>query len=134
MKHNGTYNKLIKEAETFYTLALKEYNTGKRKKDDKTIRQGAEKAWNAAVQATKALAIKSGKNIPRSFNAQLLRIREIEKDKKSIINGYPLLSNMFSNFASRLHGNCFYHGEYRTDELDIHIEDVKQYIHIIKNI
>jgi hypothetical protein len=61
-------------------------------------------------------------------------LREIEKNEHGAMNGYPFLSNMFGHFAKTLHGNCFYHGEYRTDELDIHIEDVKQYIHIIKNL
>jgi hypothetical protein len=134
MKPNRTYHKLINEADAFFNIALKEYKQGKKKKEDKTIRQGAEKAWNAAVQATKALAVKSGKTVPRSFNAQFRFLMELEKDKISSLNGFSLLSLSFKSFASRLHGECFYHGEYNIPELETDFEDVKQYIHLIKNI
>lgn len=132
MKPNGTYNKLIKEADAFFNIALKEYKQGKKEKDDKTIRQGAEKAWNAAVQATKALAVKSGKNVPRSFSAQLLFLMELEKRKIEKLNGFRLLSPLFKLFAKGLHGECFYHGEYNLHELETDFEDVKQFIDIIK--
>jgi DNA mismatch repair ATPase MutS len=134
MKPNGTYNKLIKEADNFFNIALKEYRKGKKEKNDRAIRQGAEKAWNAAVQATKALVVKNGKNIPRGFNAQLMMLREFAKKQHTIINGYPLLSSMYLRFASRMHGEYFYHGEYSIDELNFDFDDVKQYIRIIKNI
>jgi hypothetical protein len=45
-----------------------------------------------------------------------------------------LLSSMFKAFASRMHGECFYHGEYNIPELKTDFEDVEQYIRIIKNI
>ncbi len=134
MKSNATYNHLIEEAEGFLSIAQKEYEKGKKSSNDKIIRQGAEKAWNASVQATKALAAISGKSIPRSFNAQLQFLRQFEKRKINGLNGYPLLSRMFKSFASSMHGECFYHGEYNLPELNTDFEDVKQYIEIIKNL
>ena len=76
MKPNRTYHKLINEADAFFNIALKEYKQGKKEKDDKTIRQGAEKAWNAAVQATLALAVRKSKSLPRSYKAQFIFLNE----------------------------------------------------------
>ena len=132
MKINTTYNKLLSEAEDFFTIARKEYAMGKKSNNDIHIRQGAEKAWNASVQATKALAASRGEKIPRSYNSQFLLLRQIEKENQPALNGFPVLSSMFRGFASCLHGECFYHGEYKTDELDFDFEDVKRYIEIIK--
>ena len=134
MKSNATYNHLIKEAEGFLSLAQKEYEKGKKSSNDKIIRQGAEKAWNAAVQATKARAAKMGKKTPRSYNSQFLMLRQIENENQPALNGFPVLSSMFRGFARGLHGECFYHGEYKTDELNFDFEDVKQYIDIIKKL
>lgn len=131
MKSNATYNHLIKEAEGFLSLAQKEYEKGKKSSDDKIIRQGAEKAWNAAVQATKALALKTDKTVPRSYKAQYLFLYEFEKKHNGTLNGYPL-SRLFKLFSSGLHGECFYHGEYEFFELDHDFEEVTKFIDIIK--
>ena len=131
MKNNTTYNHLIKEAEGFLSLAQKEYKKGKKNSNDKIIRQGAEKAWNATVQATKALAAKTGKPIPRSYNSLKLLLKETEKKNNRTLNGYPLML-AFLSFARGLHGECFYHGEYELDELDNDFEEVINFIDIIK--
>ena len=134
MKNNTTYNKLLSEADDFFAIARKEYAAGKKNNNDKGIRQGAEKAWNASVQATKALAARRGEKIPRSYNAQFLLLRQIEKENQPALNGFPVLSSMFSVFAKGLHGECFYHGEYTLEELNFNFEDVKRYIEIIKHL
>lgn len=132
MKNNTTYKKLMSEAEDFFAIARKEYAAGKKNNNDKCIRQGAEKAWNASIQATKALAARRGEKIPRSYNSQFLLLRQIEKENQPALNGFPVLSSMFRGFARGLHGECFYHGEYKTDELNFDFVDVKRYIEIIK--
>jgi len=132
MKPNGTYHKLINEADAFFNIALKEYKKGKKEKDDKTIRQGAEKAWNAAVQATLALAVRKSKSLPRSYKAQFIFLNEFCNKNKAKINGSKLDLN-FSAFAKFLHGECFYFGNYELFELDVYFNRVAQYIDIIKN-
>ena len=131
MKSNATYNHLIKEAEGFLSLAQKEYEKGKKSSNDKTIRQGAEKAWNAAVQATLALAANAERRVPRSYKAQLLFLSEFQKKNNGVINGYSL-TNAFGLFAGKLHGDCFYYGEYELYELDLNFEEVTNFIDIIK--
>jgi hypothetical protein len=135
MEPNRTYNKLIKDADVFFNVAMKEYKkgisaltNGKKEKGDKIIRQAAEKAWNAAVQAVKALAVSNGKKIPRNFNAQKIFLIDMEKNNGTL-NGYPFYA-VFKGFASQLHGECFYHGEYQPDEHDF--KDVKRFINEIK--
>ncbi|MBW8060782.1 MAG: hypothetical protein FVQ78_10830 [Solirubrobacterales bacterium] len=120
----------MSEADDFFAIARKEYAVGKKKKLDKSIRQGAEKAWNASVQATKALAIKIKGKIPRSYNAQRQFLYELRKHNQNKINGYLLTA--FKGFASRLHGECFYHGEYDFQDLEQDFEEVKHYIDEIK--
>lgn len=123
----------MNEAEDFLRVAQREYKRGKEKENETKIRQSAEKAWNASFQATKALAAKMGKRIPRSYNAQIQFLSQIERENPDISNGYPF-SVVFRAFASRLHGECFYHGDYVIDELDLDFGSVRRYIKVIKNL
>ena len=130
MKTNVTYRKYLTEADCFFAIAQREYEAGKKENNDKSIRQGAEKAWNASVQATKAIALKMTGKIPRSYNAQWQFLNDLIK--KNTTNGYLLMA--FKEFAKGLHGECFYHGEYELNEMNNDFEQVKHFIDEIKKI
>ncbi|MEM1510506.1 MAG: hypothetical protein QW096_11640 [Thermofilaceae archaeon] len=57
---------LIKMAEDFYDRARREFSGAVAKVDVLAIRDSAEKAWNAVVEAVNALVLKHMERIPSS--------------------------------------------------------------------
>lgn len=126
-----TPEQFLREGRQFLRLGLKEFQEGKRRRLDKRIRQGAEKAWNAAVQGTLALALASGRKLPRSYGAQWKLLAELHRDGDLT---QAFLLNAFQNFAKLLHGECFYYGDYSIEEVERTLIEVRRFLDTIERL
>jgi len=121
---------LLKDSYEFYHAAVKELGEGSRERNTVKLRDSAEKAWNAAVQAANALALKFTGLIPRSHYERRKALREVEQK-------VPKLANLgvYDRYAARsrlLHGEVFYEGVLDPDLLSIEIEKVFEFIEIVR--
>ena len=71
----------LDQAKSFHQEAMKEFERGKRISDATVIRDAAEKAWGAIVQATNELFEKRGISPPRSHHERRRRLEELEKKR-----------------------------------------------------
>ncbi len=111
-------NHYLKQAKNFLEAAEREFKEGKAKNDLVKIRDAAEKAWNATVQATNGLFLKKGEPIPKS---NMRRREGLEKVA-------PELRREFDSKAHSLHAQCFYDGICPLDIIEADIKKVGDYI------
>ncbi len=118
---------LIEIAEDFLALARQEAEEGYRRKDERRVRDAAEKAWNAVVQATDH-AMRSRGRIPEPGpDAHVARHEFLEAI------GRRDLSKELSYFADRLHGECFYKGACPTrDGMRVALDEAEDFIRKVK--
>jgi len=96
---------LLDVARTFLLTAREEIEQGFQVNDYVKVRDGAEKAWNAIVQATDhAMRVRGRTPLPG---------RESHRDRREFFEGIGRsdLARDFTYFAERLHGDVFYAGE-----------------------
>ncbi|MEM0317430.1 MAG: PaREP1 family protein [Candidatus Nezhaarchaeales archaeon] len=121
---------LIKMAEDFYDRARREFNSAVAKVDVLAVRDSAEKAWNAVVQAVNALVLKYMERIPSSHFERRKMLREIEgKDKR--VEELGILDRYMARYKV-LHGETFYEGIIDIEQLKTEMEKVKKLIEDIK--
>ncbi|MEM1625602.1 MAG: PaREP1 family protein [Thermosphaera sp.] len=121
---------LIKMAEDFYDRARREFNGAVAKVDVLAVRDSAEKAWNAVVQAVNALVLKYMERIPSSHFERRKMLREIEgKDKR--VEELEILDRYMARYKV-LHGETFYEGIIDIEQLKTEMEKVKKLIEDIK--
>jgi len=121
---------LIKMAEDFYDRARREFNGVIAKVDVLAVRDSAEKAWNAVVQAVNALVLKYMERIPSSHFERRKMLREIEgKDKR--VEELEILDRYMARYKV-LHGETFYEGIIDIEQLKTEMEKVKKLIEDIK--
>jgi len=118
----------ISEAKKFLEAALIEFERGEKEKSDVIIRDAAEKAWNAVLQATNALLI--GRGFPeekvKSHRDRRLALNSLElKDPQIRAMGFR---DRFGAREHYLHEMCFYEGEYLPEGVRDDILKVKSYI------
>lgn len=121
---------LLKDSYEFYHAAIRELEDGTKEKNTVKLRDSAEKAWNAAVQAANALALKYTGLIPRSHYERRRALREVEQK-------IPELAKLgiYDRYAARsrlLHGEIFYEGVLDPNLLKIEIEKVLELMEIAK--
>jgi len=118
---------LAQLAEDFLAFAREEAREGYGSGDSIRIRDGAEKAWNAVVQATD-LAMRARGQLPTPGpQAHTDRHKFFEKI------GRRDLQQKYAFFADRLHGSCFYEGPIPEGPLmNQWLDEVAQYIEEIK--
>jgi len=118
---------LIQIAESFLDIAKQEAKEGYARDDERRIRDAAEKAWNAALQATDhAMQIHGRAPEPG---------RGAHGDRHEFLEavGRRDLSKELSYFADRLHGECFYQGNCPTREgMQTALKEVEHYIRKIR--
>lgn len=123
---------LIKEAEEFATAAEKEFNEAIKESDEIQIRDSAEKAWNAIVQATNALIIAFTGKTPMSHYERRVMLRELEKTNIEVKKlGFR---DRYMARYKILHGETFYEGIIDIEELKVEFERVHSYIEDIKKL
>jgi len=121
---------LIKMAEDFYSRAFIEFYDALSRGDILAIRDSAEKAWNAVVQAVNALLLERTSRIPSSHFERRKMLREIEM-KDSNIGKLGILDRYMARYKV-LHGETFYEGIIDVEQLKTEIEKVKILIEDIK--
>jgi len=118
----------VSEAMKFLEAALIEFERWKEKKSDVIIRDSAEKAWNAILQATNALLI------ARGFPEEKL---ESHRDRRLALNSLELKDPQIrakgfrDRFGAREHylrEMCFHEGEYLPEGVRDDITKVRSYI------
>jgi len=124
----------ISEARKFAEASFEEFEKGEGAQSDILIRDAAEKAWNAVLQATNALLL--GKGFPeekiRSHRDRRLALDSLEaKDPQVKDKG---LSDRFGAREHRLHERCFYEGEYVTEKVKEDLWKAKEYVEDIEKI
>ncbi|MEM3693021.1 MAG: PaREP1 family protein [Candidatus Bathyarchaeia archaeon] len=126
----GSEEEFLKDSYEFYRAAIKELQEGTREKNTVKLRDSAEKAWNAAVQAANALALKYTGLVPRSHYERRSALREVEQKVPELAK-----LGIYDRYAARsrlLHGEVFYEGVLDPNLLKIEIEKVFEFIEIAK--
>ena len=114
---------LMEAAMVFLDNAHVELDDGLRLGDQVRIRDAAEKAWNAVVQATDHLMQAHGR-IP-------LPGREAHRARRDFLEetGHPELAQKYTYFAERLHGDMFYGGAMLpAQRVRQYLEEVRDYL------
>jgi|SRR3990172_784821 len=114
---------LMDVARTFLQTAREEIDEGFQANNYVKVRDGAEKAWNAVVQATDhAMRIRGRTPLPG---------RDSHRDRREFLEeiGRADLARDFTYFAERLHGDVFYTGASVTAETATrYLDEVADYI------
>jgi len=121
---------LLKDSYEFYHAAVKELEEGIGEDNTVKLRDSAEKAWNAAVQAANALALKYTGLMPRSHYERRSSLREVERKVPELAR-----LGIYDRYAARsrlLHGEIFYEGVLDPNLLKTEIEKVLEFIEIAK--
>jgi len=124
----------LDEARKFLDAAYTEFERGVKEGRDEVIRDAAEKAWNATIQATTALLLAKGigEEEVKTYRQKRLTLEELSiKDEEVRQLG---LGDRFMAREYRLHIRCFYDGEYTVDAIREELDKVKQYIDDIAKI
>ena len=123
----------LAEARRFHEEAMREFERGKRGGDITVIRDAAEKAWGAVVQATNELIEKRGMAIPRTHVERRQRLGELERlDPKIKELGFR---DRYGAREHYLHEDCFYDGICPIDTLEEDIfQKVKAYIEDVERL
>ena len=123
----------LDQAKKFHQEAMREFERGKRESDATVIRDAAEKAWAAIVQATNELMEKKGLPIPRAHHERRRRLEELEKKEVKIKE--LGLRDRFGARELYLHEECFYDGHYSIEALEEDIfYKVKAYIEDVEKL
>jgi len=125
-------SKYIAEAEKFYREALKEFEAGKRERNDARIRDSAEKAWNAIVQATNYLFEREGLPIPASHHERRRGLIELAR-KNMWFREMGFLDRYMARIGN-LHESCFHEGIYDLELLEEEFKKVKSFMEDVKKV
>lgn len=120
--------KFLDEARKFLDAAHREFERGVKEGKDETIRNAAEKAWNATIQATTALLLSKGfkEEEVKTYRQKRLTLEKLcIKDEEVRRLG---LGDRFMAREYRLHVRCFYDGEYSIDIIREELDKAKRYI------
>ncbi len=123
------------EAEKFHRAAVEELSRWELERKDEIIRDAAEKAWNAIVQATNALLIAKGVEEERIRSHRERRLALAQLELKDLTVKQKGFSDRYSAREYKLHALCFYEGEYVPEAVkeDV-VEKVRRYIEDVKAI
>ena len=121
-----SYSEYIQRARTFQKKALEEFS--KSNGDETAIRQSAEKAWGAVVQATNALFVKYGMKPPKGTTRREKLLFELERKNQEFAKAEIL--DKFTRFLYSLHVLCFYEGDFSAELIERDIRRVEDFINL----
>ena len=120
-------NGYLEAARTLYEEALVAFEQGKGSENPKAIREAAEKAWGAMVQATNSLFEKRRLPLPRTPAGRRARLADLER-----LDGRIKQLGFRDRFGARehfLHEDCYFDGICPVDLLEEDIfSKVRDYI------
>ena len=112
------------DAWSFLEAARKEFLESRG--DPVRVRDAAEKAWNAVVQATDALIYAFTGSRPLSHYERRVALREIERRFEGV-KRLGLRDRYMARYKV-LHGETFYEGVVDLGEVEVELEKVEEYV------
>jgi hypothetical protein len=106
---------LLSSARELYERALREFEEAVAGNDVIGIRDSAEKAWNAVVQAINALIVYYTGVTPMSHFERRRKLRELERSVREV--GELGLADRYVARFGVLHGETFYEGVIDVEQL-----------------
>jgi hypothetical protein len=106
---------LLASARELYERALREFEEAIARNDVIGIRDSAEKAWNAVVQAISALIIYYTGVTPMSHFERRRKLRQLERSMREV--GELGLADRYVARFEVLHGETFYEGVIDVEQL-----------------
>jgi hypothetical protein len=122
----------IDDSMKFVEEALKEFKVGVENNDAIRIRDAAEKAWNAIVQATNALILYYMGKTPSSHWERRRLLRELERVKPEVES--LGLRDRYSARERNLHELVFYEGVIDVNDVEFELEKAKRYIEDVRKL
>jgi len=122
----------IDDSMKFVEEALKEFKVGVENNDAIRIRDAAEKAWNAVVQATNALILYYLGKTPSSHWERRRLLRELERVKPEVES--LGLRDRYSARERNLHELVFYEGVIDVNDVEFELEKAKRYIEDVRKL
>jgi hypothetical protein len=116
----------FEDALKFYEESLREFEEGVKESNPYKIRDAAEKAWNAVVQATNALLLKLMGKLPSSHWERRKMLRELEKKLPEV--GRLMLRDRYGARERHLHEMVFYEGVIDVEDVKYELEKVEAYL------
>ncbi len=116
----------------FIEEALKEFKVGVENNDTIRIRDAAEKAWNAVVQATNALILYYLGKTPSSYWERRRLLRELERVKPEVES--LGLRDRYSVRERNLHELVFYEGVIDVNDVEFELEKARKYVEDVRKL
>jgi hypothetical protein len=116
----------------FVEEASKEFKVGVENNDAIRIRDAAEKAWNAVVQATNALILYYLGKTPLSHWERRHILRELERAKPEVES--LGLRDRYSARERNLHELVFYEGVIDVNDVEFELEKAKKYVEDVRKL
>jgi HEPN domain-containing protein len=123
---------LLLSARDLYERALRDFEEALVKNDVIGVRDSAEKAWNAVVQAINALLLHYTGVMPRSHFERRKMLRELERSVREV--GELGLSDRYMARFKVLHGETFYEGIIDAEQLKDEMVKVKKIIEDVEKL
>lgn len=116
----------LEDARRFHEESLKEFEEGAKENNPYKIRDSAEKAWNATIQATNALILKLAGKLPSSHWERRKMLRELEKKFPKIREF--MFRDRYGARERHLHEMVFYEGNIDLEDIKYELEKVEAYL------
>ena len=122
----------LEDAKKFLKESIEEFEKGVKEGDNIKIRDSAEKAWNAVIQASNALILKFMNKVPSSHWERRRLLRELERTNPQIEKlGFR---DRYSARERNLHELVFYEGIIDIEDIKVELEKVKKYINDVERL
>ncbi|MCL7384637.1 MAG: hypothetical protein LZ174_10150 [Thaumarchaeota archaeon] len=122
----GRASMYFEDARRFHEESLKEFDEGVRENNPYKIRDSAEKAWNAVIQATNSLILKLAGKLPSSYWERRGMLRELEVKISEIRE--LMFRDRYGARERNLHEIVFYEGNIDIDDIRCELDKVKAYL------
>jgi hypothetical protein len=122
----------VDDSVKFIEEALKEFKVGVENNDAIRIRDVAEKAWNAVVQATNALILYYLGKTPSSHWERRRLLRELERVKPEVES--LGLRDRYSARERNLHELVFYEGVIDVNDVEFELEKARRYVEDVRKL
>ena len=121
----------MEDARKFLKEASREFEDGVRTGDLIKVRDAAEKAWNAVVQATNALILALTGKVPAS-HWERSALRELEKVNEELERlGFR---DRYGARERYLHETVFYEGIVNVEDVRYELEKVRKYLDDVEDV
>ena len=122
----------LEDAKKFIEGAIKEFEKGIQENNITKIRDAAEKAWNAVVQASNALILKYMNKVPSSHWERRRLLRELEGKYLEIEEmGFR---DRYSARERNLHELVFYEDIIDIEDIRVELEKARKFINDVEKL